>query len=238
MTKPLVAYAVLIAVEEGSLALDQPAGPPGSTVANLLSHSSGLAPEAGDEATISRLATRRIYSNHGFEILGQTLEQATGIDVATYLREGVCDPLGMTATSLDGSPAHGATSTVDDLLRFGGELLRPTLLAPETRAQLATPHLPELDGVLPGFGRQVPNPWGLGFEIRGDKTPHWTGSGNAPSTFGHFGRAGTFLWLDPSIDGFCVVLTDRPFGPWAATAWPAFSDAVIAELVGTAPPTP
>ncbi len=232
VTKPLAAYAILIAIEEGSLALDQPAGPAGSTVANLLSHSSGLPPDIDDYATISRLATRRIYSNHGFDLLGQVLRETTGIDMATYLREGLFGPLGMSATSLDGSPAHGATSTVDDLLRFGAELLRPTLVAPETRALLATPHLPALEGVLPGYGRQIPNPWGLGFEIRGSKEPHWTGRNNDPSTFGHFGRAGTFFWLDPTIDGFCVALTDRDFGPWAASAWPAFSDEVIAEMRG------
>lgn len=233
VTKPLAAYAILIAIEEGSLALDQPAGPPGSTVAHLLSHSSGLAPEAGEQPTMSRVGSRRIYSNHGFDVLGQTLTEATGLDIATYLKEGLFDPLGMADTSLDGSPAHGATSTVTDLLRFGAELLRPSLIAPQTRALLATPHLPAIEGVLPGYGRQIPNPWGLGFEIRGSKSPHWTGAGNSPSTFGHFGRAGTFFWVDPAIDGFCVALTDRDFGPWASSAWPDFSDLVIADIVGS-----
>ncbi len=230
VTKPLVAYAVLVAVEEGSLALDQPAGPPGATVAHLLSHSSGLAPEVADLATMSRPGTRRIYSNQGFEILGQTLQEATGIDIATYLAEGVLQPLGMADTALDGSPAHAASSTVDDLLRFGAELLRPTLLAPQTLERAVSPHLPGLDGVLPGYGRQVPNPWGLGFELKASKSPHWTGSRNSPRTFGHFGRAGTFFWVDPEADGFCVALTDRDFGPWANEVWPAFSDAVLADM--------
>ena len=43
VTKPLVALAVLVAVEEGALGLDDPAGPPGSTVRHLLAHASGLA---------------------------------------------------------------------------------------------------------------------------------------------------------------------------------------------------
>src|SRR5438552_15132012 len=43
VTKPLVAYAALIAVEEGAIELDQPAGPPGATVRHLLAHTSGLA---------------------------------------------------------------------------------------------------------------------------------------------------------------------------------------------------
>ncbi|MEM9561064.1 MAG: serine hydrolase domain-containing protein [Actinomycetota bacterium] len=235
VTKPLVAYAVLVAVEEGSLAFDQPVTEPGATVAHLLSHSSGLAPEADQESTSSRPGTRRIYSNQGFELLGQLLTESTGIDIATYLTEAVLDPLGMTATALDGSPAHGAVSTVDDLLRFGGELLRPTLLAPETVARATSPHLPGLDGVLPGYGRQVPNPWGLGFEIRASKSPHWTGSRNSPRTYGHFGRAGTFFWVDPALDGFCVALTDREFGPWAIEAWPPFADGVVAEMAASTP---
>ncbi len=229
VTKPLVALAVLVAVEEGSLAFDQPAGPPGSTVAHLLSHSSGLAPEDVENATLSRLATRRIYSNHGFEELGRLLEKATDIHIGTYLTEAILAPLEMTNTSLDGSPAHGASSTVNDLLKLGRELANPTLLAPETMALATTPHLPDLSGVLPGFGRQNPNPFGLGFEIKGDKQPHWTGSTNSARTFGHFGKAGTFFWFDPDRQVFCTALTDRAFGPWAAEAWPTFSDAVLAE---------
>ena len=63
---------------------------------------------------------------------------------------------------------------------------------------------PGLAGVLPGFGRFEPNDWGLGFELRDDKRPHWTGTGNSPRTFGHFGAAGTFLWVDPDAGLACV----------------------------------
>ncbi len=219
--------AVLVAVEEGSLFLDQPAGPPGSTVAHLLSHSSGLAPDRVENAAVGRVGTRRIYSNHGFEVLGQTLEEATAFTLPDYLHEAVLLPLGMTKTALTGPAGYGASSTVDDLLKLGRELLEPTLLAPETLERATTPHLPELSGVLPGFGRQDPNPWGLGFEIKGTKSPHWMGATNSPRSFGHFGRSGTFFWLDPEARVFCTALTDKPFGPWAATAWPPFSDLVL-----------
>ena len=89
---------------------------------------------------------------------------------------------------------------------------------------------PGLDGVLPGFGRQSPNDWGLGFEIRDGKSPHWTGAGSSPRTYGHFGQAGTFLWVDPDAAAAAVVLTDRDFGPWAIEAWPAWTDGVLAAL--------
>ncbi len=51
--------------------------------------------------------------------------------------------------------------------------------------------------MLPGFGVQRPNDWGLGFEIRDAKSPHWTGSANSGRTYGHFGQSGTFIWVDP-----------------------------------------
>src|ERR1700689_1728670 len=43
VTKPLVARAAQIAIEEGAMDLDTAAGPPGSTVRHLLAHASGLA---------------------------------------------------------------------------------------------------------------------------------------------------------------------------------------------------
>jgi len=88
---------------------------------------------------------------------------------------------------------------------------------------------PGLPGVLPGHGRFETNDWGLGFEIRDSKSPHWTGHTNAPSTFGHFGQTGSFLWVDPTHGLACAALTSVTFGPWAAAAWPTFSDAVLDE---------
>jgi len=128
------------------------------------------------------------------------------------------------------SLAYGATSTVSDMIRTAQELMRPTLVHAETLHSARSVQFPGLDGVLPGFGRQTPNDWGLGFEIRGHKSPHWTGSANAPSTFGHFGAAGTFIWVDPNLDHALVVLTDEPFGPWARHRWPELNDAVVSAL--------
>jgi CubicO group peptidase (beta-lactamase class C family) len=54
------------------------------------------------------------------------------------------------------------------------------------------------------------------------------GEVNSPETFGHFGGAGTFLWIDPVADIALVALTDRVFGPWALEVWPSFADSVLA----------
>jgi CubicO group peptidase (beta-lactamase class C family) len=226
VTKLATALAVLVAVEEGTADLDAPAatGPPGSTLRHLLAHASGLGPDGGVLAPPGR---RRIYSNAGFEAAAALVGGASGLPFARYLAEAVFDPLGMASTSLDGSPASGATSTVDDLARLAAELLAPTLIAPATLAEATTVQFPGLVGVLPGFGRQDPCDWGLGFERRDAKHPHWTGSANSPGTFGHFGRSGTFLWVDPEARVALACLTDRDFGPWAATAWPDLADTVL-----------
>ena len=87
---------------------------------------------------------------------------------------------------------------------------------------------PGIKGVLPGFGRMEPNDWGVGFELRDAKSPHWTGARNSPRTFGHFGRTGSFLWVDPERGLALACLTDLAFGDWARDAWPRLADAVLA----------
>lgn len=230
VSKLLVGMAALVAIEEGAITLTEPAGPPGATVEHLLAHAAGLARD--EPRPMSAPARRRMYSNAGIEQAADHLAARTGIGFADYLQQSVLDPLGMRDTTLVGSPAHGVVSTVNDLLRFARELLHPRLVSASTLADATTPHFPQLAGVLPGLGRHDPNPWGLTFEIRGEKSPHWTGSRNSPGTFGHFGATGTFLWVDPVAGLGCVALAEREFGPWAAQVWPTFSDAVIERTVG------
>jgi CubicO group peptidase (beta-lactamase class C family) len=230
VTKPLTAYAALIAYEEGAFDLDDPAGPEGSTFRHLLAHASGLAFD--EHRVMAPPGTRRLYSNAGFEVLGDVVAKASGIPFAEYLGQAVLEPLGMTGTSLTGSPAAGAVSTAADLARFAAELQAPTLLHASTLATATSVAFPGLKGVLPGYGHQNPNDWGLGLEIRDGKSPHWTGASCSPSTFGHFGQSGTFVWVDPAAGAACVVLTDRDFGEWAIPLWPALTDAVLADLRG------
>jgi CubicO group peptidase (beta-lactamase class C family) len=120
--------------------------------------------------------------------------------------------------------------TLHDRLAVVAELLAPTLVAPETLAEATEVVFPGLVGVLPSFGRMDPNDWGLGFEVRDGKSPHWTGTRNSPRTFGHFGAAGTFVWVDPDVGAACACVTDLEFGDWAKAAWPQLSDAVLTEL--------
>jgi CubicO group peptidase (beta-lactamase class C family) len=232
VTKPLTALATLVAVEEGAVDLGDPADEaliPGATIRHLLAHASGLAPERPMRSFPP--ATRRVYSNAGINMLATLVERAVEMPFAAYLAEAVAKPLHLANTTLSGSAAAGGVSTVDDLARVAHELLAPSgLLHPTTLADATSVQYPGLRGVLPGFGPQDPNDWGLGFEIRDGKHPHWTGSHNSPRTYGHFGQSGSILWVDPDAGVALISLADRPFGEWAAEAWPRLADAVLAAL--------
>jgi CubicO group peptidase (beta-lactamase class C family) len=228
VTKLLTALAVLVALEEGSVTLEQPAGPEGSTLRHLLAHASGL-PLDGDKPAAA-VGARRIYSNRGIELAAEAVATAAGLDFADYLREAVLVTLGLGSTYLQGSAAWGAMGPLRDLLALGAELLAPTVVSEATLAQATEVAFPGLSGVLPGFGYQVHNDWGLGFELRDHKAPHWTGTRNSPRTYGHFGRSGAFLWVDPEAKLACGGLARQPFGPWAIAAWPALADNVLDEF--------
>jgi CubicO group peptidase (beta-lactamase class C family) len=231
VTKPMVARAAQVAIEEGVVDLDTAAGPPGATIRHLLAHASGLA--MNSDRVLAKPGTRRMYSNYGFAVLAQTIERESEIEFGRYLSEAVCAPLAMAATRLDGGAAEagfGGTSTVADLSAFAGDLLRPSTVSAELHREATTVQFPGLDGVLPGYGVQRPNDWGLGFEIRDSKSPHWTGARNSVRTYGHFGQAGGFIWADPDVELALVALTDRDFGDWVLDLWPAICDTVISEF--------
>ena len=230
VTKPLSALAILVAVEEEAVLLSDAADEqliPGATLRHLLAHASGLAPEQRMRSFAP--GVRRVYSNTGIELAGTLVERATDMTFARYLDEAVCRPLRLDATNLTGSPARDGYSSVADLARVAHELLSPTgLVSAQLLAEATSVQYPGLRGVLPGFGAQDPNDWGLGFEIRSNKSPHWTGASNSEATYGHFGQSGTFMWIDPVARLGLVALTDRDFGTWASDAWPKLSDAVLA----------
>lgn len=231
VTKPVTALTTLMAVDVDLLSLDEPAGPEGATLRHLLAHASGL-PFEGD-TPVAGVGEQRIYSNAGFLALGDLLEERLEIGYEELVAENVLEPLGMEATGVPGGPAAGAEGPLTDLLRLGRELLVPTLVTDDLFQEATSVNFPGLSGVVPGVGRFEDNAWGLGFEIRDHKDPHWTGRDNSPATFGHFGGSGGFLWVDPEVGIACAALTDRDFDEWALEAWPSFSDAVLDAYRGS-----
>ena len=234
VTKPLTAWAIMVGVEEGIVSLDDPIDrsdiPELATLRHLLSHAAGFG--FNGDTPIAPVGRRRMYSNTGIERAADVLATAADMPFERYLHESVLAPLGMEHTSLSGSPAYGATSTVGDMAKFVRELMSPTLIAPTTYAEVVSTQYPDLAGIVPEVGRFDPCPWGLGVEILGAKQPHWMGRVNSPATFGHFGGAGTMMWVDPAAGVGVVALTDRRFDLWSRDAlhlWPEFSDAVLTE---------
>ena len=230
ISKMFVGWAVLVAHEEGTLDLDQPAGQPGCTVRHLLAHAGGYGFDGDDP--IAKPGQRRTYSNTGIELAASCIEQAAGMPYEQYQREAVLEPLGMGRSSLHGTPAHQFTSTVHDLTLLMREWATPRLVSAASRDEFCTPQFPDLAGIIPGLGRFDPCPWGLGCEIRGTKSPHWSGTIASPSAYGHFGGAGTFLLMEPTTGIGIVALTDRRFDDWSSDAlrlWPLFIDAVLRE---------
>jgi CubicO group peptidase (beta-lactamase class C family) len=228
ITKLATALAVMIAVEEGTLALDEPAGPPGSTIRHLLAHASGL-PFVGSEP-VTGPGRRRVYSNTGYELLASALAAEADMPFEEYLHAAVLEPLDLSSTRLEGTAAAGLRGPLSNLLAFATELLQPTLVAASTFAEMTSVAFPGIGGVLPGIGRMQPMDWGLGFELKDAKSPHWTGRDNSPKTYGHFGGSGSFLWVDPISGVACASLSDRQFGPWSLEVWPPLADAVLAEV--------
>lgn len=237
LSKPMAGWAIMVAVEEGTIDLDAPLrhveAPDGATMRHLLAHAAGFGFD--DPAPIASIERRRMYSNTGIERAADELAAAASMPFVDYLTAAVFEPLAMSTAELRGSPAHAVHANALDVARFVDEMRAPRLIAAETAAEVRRIQYPDLAGIVPGVGRFDPCPWGLTVEVRGDKSPHWTGRANSASTFGHFGGAGTMMWVDPAADVGLVALTDRPFDDWSVDAlrvWPELSDAVLTEWAG------
>lgn len=231
VTKLLSAHAILVAVEEGIFDLDTELTPPGATVRHLLSHAGGVGFASREPEKAP--GERRIYSSAGFDIIADAIAAETGMSFTTYLREATFAPLGMENSVLHGSAGHGGEGSVADLMRFVDEILNPTVLHPDTVAEATTVQFPGLNGVVPGYGMQRPADWGLGFQIYAHPQSRgglWFGESMPDDVVGHFGQAGTFVWLHRGTGLAGIALTDRPFGDWAKPLWTEFNDALWRKL--------
>ena len=221
-----VELGAALALQEGRVALDDGAGPPGATLRHLLAHASGYFYES--DATLQAPGLRRHYSNYGIDEAARHVERAVGRDFGDWVQERIADPLGMTGLHWEGSASVGASGALVDLALLAAELQHPTLLDQEVHAQLVGIHFPDLVGIMPGFGKQDPNPFGLGIEVRGSKSPHWTATAGSERTYGHFGMRGTAFWIDPEADLALVVGTSHDFCDAHREIMPRLGDAVLA----------
>jgi CubicO group peptidase (beta-lactamase class C family) len=227
VSKMAVALAFGVEVDWDLHQFTQNFGPHGATLANLLSHSSGLGFEVGDPSV--PIATKRVYSNAGFDHAVDFVLKDD--DAAHWLEDRIFLPLGMESTYLRGRPCADVHGSTEDMVTLGVAWLRPDGVSAQTRDRQIKAYLPELNGIVPGFGRFSPCPWGLGPELRGNKE-HWMGDWPAES-FGHFGQSGTMLLLNADEQIGLAATTTQPFGPWAVQLWPTWTSAMRQRILSS-----
>jgi CubicO group peptidase (beta-lactamase class C family) len=227
VSKLAVALAFGVEHDWGLHDLTEGVGPRGATIADLLSHSSGLGLEAGDPVT--PVGARRVYSNVGVDLAVDAVVGES--DAASWLDRRIFSPLGMSATRLEGRPSAGVVGSTADLATLAVAWLRPDAVSIPTRDRMIAPYRPALDGVVPGFGRYSPCPWGLGPELAGDKH-HWMGDW-PPESFGHFGQSGALVLLNARERLGVVATSGAPFGAWAIELWPRWVSGVRAHALAS-----
>ena len=72
-------------------------------------------------------------------------------------------------------------------------------------------------------------PWGLGPELRGAKTPHWTPTAASSNSFGHIGASGCIVWVDPIANVTWAILGTRTTSNlWNQQGFAAIGNAILA----------
>ena len=227
VSKMAVSLAIGVEVDWALHRYEEALGPRGATLANLLSHSSGLGLEEGDP--LVDIATTRVYSNYGVDLAVASIVGDN--TAANWLDNRVFRPFGLNSTALEGRPSAGVVGSTKDLATLAVAWLRPDGIAKETRNRIITPYLAQLEGFVPGFGRFSPCPWGLGPEIRGEKQ-HWMGDW-PPASFGHFGQSGALILLNADEQIGLVATSTEPFGPWSTKLWPTWTSAMRTLALGS-----
>jgi len=227
VSKLAVSFAIGIEFDWESCKPSTAAGPTGSFLANLLSHSSGLGLEEGDP--VIEVGKKRIYSNVGINTATEKILEGNAPE--DWLNTRVFQGLGMNSTSLQGRPSDGVVGSTEDMVTFARAWLLSLGLAEPTRNRLITPYAPQLDGVVPGFGHFSPCPWGLGPEVRGTKE-HWMGDWPEDS-FGHFGKSGAMMLMNVREKIAVVATSTEEFGPWAVELWPQWTSEMRKRALGS-----
>jgi len=270
------AASVMTLVEQGRIALDDPVvrylpefGAGGGerervTVEQLLTHRSGLVADdpmslyEGTPAEIyarkhrTRLATppglRFVYSDAGYEVLGELVRAVTGETLDVYARRAVFEPLGMRETEFRPAGRGGRlpVGRIAPTEKRDGVFLRGEVHDPRARAlggvaghaglfgtaddlaRFARALLGEGDGWLSPAGIAATTrvrDYGdgdlraLGWDV---ETHYSTSRGDLfpLGSFGHTGWTGTSMWLDPVTDSFVILLTARNHPGGAGNAIP------------------
>ncbi len=295
LTKPVAtAAAVMTLVEQGRVRLGDPVvaylpafGTGGGerekvTVEQLLTHRGGLVADdpmdlyLGTPAEIfARKYQRRllnppgrrfVYSDAGYEVLGELVRSVTGETLDAYVRRAVLEPLGMADSEFRplGKGGRLPVARIAPTEKQDGVFLRGEVHDPRARALGGVAGHAGLFGTaddlarfaraLLGNGAGWLSPAGVATMTRvrdfgdGDlralgwdvETHYSSNRGDLfpLGSFGHTGWTGTSMWLDPATDTFVVVLSARNHPDGAGNAIPLRSRiaSVVAAAVTDASP--
>ena len=270
------ASAVMTLVEEGRLRLTDPVvaylpefGTGGGereqvTVEQLLAHRGGLVADdpmdlyQGNPAEIfarkyrTRLLNppgkRFLYSDAGYEVLGEMVRAVTGETLDVFARRAVFEPLGMSETEFRplGRGGRLPVARIAPTEKVDGVFLRGEVHDPRARALGGVAghaglfgtadDLARFSRALLGDGGGWLSPAGVAAMTRirdfgdGDlralgwdvETHYSTSRGDLfpLGSFGHTGWTGTSIWLDPTTDTFVVLLSARNHPDGAGNAIP------------------
>lgn len=116
-----------------------------------------------------------------------------------------------------GAPAGGLFATVRGIVPFLRAFLQQGVaqgrpwLRRETVAAMMRPQVSGIPGRVGVLYEWPAVEWGLGWDVKGSKTPHWSGTLTSPQTISHEGYAGTLVWADPTRELLCVIFTNHTF---------------------------
>ncbi len=131
-----------------------------------------------------------------------------------------------------GLPWGGYYGSAEDMVRFGASFLprEQSPLSENAKREMVTDQVNGLEGGVESmYTHWTPGFWGLGWEIKGTKPRHWTGTKTSPATFLHWGFAGTLAWMDPSRElGVAVFANRSVVSQWMfkPARWTTLSDAL------------
>ena len=252
--------ALMKLFEQGKLRINDPVtaylpdfqgGRSDITVRDLLTHFSGMRPDldleppwSGYETGIRRAliekptsppATRFVYSDINFELLGEVVHRLSGKPLDEFARDAVFNPLGMKETGFHPPPSLRARIAPTEIDAATGAPFRGVVHDPTARymggvaghagvfstaADLAKYAQMLLDGggklfspltvkkfTSPNSPPDQPILRGLGWDIdSGYSAPR--GELFPIGSYGHTGFTGTSLWIDPASKTYVILMTN------------------------------
>jgi CubicO group peptidase (beta-lactamase class C family) len=198
----------------------------------------GAASAAALETTFSEAMRREVLEPFGLsEVFAAPDESLSDRFARRYGKTKIMNvPYGRALAS----PAGGLFATARDLVRFASIFLNDGVTPEGSRvlsrsavSLMTTNQTGTLPGGIERFREWPVGSWGLGWEVKGEKSDHWTGDFTSPDTFSHPGQAGTLYWADPATGIACAILANRDlYTGWTfkPARWARLNNTIVAAV--------